>query len=183
MSRWAGYNYVMAPKRYSAYIGASAAVAEDVLYATLLSRLVRFTAEAAAARSVDEARWEQEELRRHGLSALAVCRNSKAVWKRRDIFDSELAQAQETLSGAEFAAANELDTELLKRLDRDLRKLWRVAGYETRSLTHNMKGLFTELESDIAQAADRARSAFVDGIMRAARNKQETFSASPQRIN
>jgi hypothetical protein len=159
----------MTSEHYSAYIGTSVAIAEDVPYAILLRDIVRFTAEAAAARCADDARWEQEELRKKGLSALELYRDGKAVWEERRNFDSELAEARVTGCGADFVAANQLDAALLAHLDRDLRKLWRQAGYDAHALIHNMKRLFSELEADIGASSARARRAFVDEIAKAVR--------------
>jgi hypothetical protein len=160
----------MTSERYSAYIGTSVAIAEDVPYETLVRDIIRFTAEAAAARFADDASWEHEELRKRGLAVIEVCRNGKAVWKERENFDTELAEARRTGCDAHFIAKNQLDTDLLLHLDRDLRKLWRKAGYDSHVLIHNMKWLFSELEADLGASAARARSTFVDEIAEAVRN-------------
>jgi hypothetical protein len=157
----------MASERYSARIGALTAVAEEVPYADLLRNIVRFTLEAAAARSADDARWEQEELRRKGLSTLELSIGGKALWKDAQIFDAEFSAACNVGAAAEFTAENQLDREILARLDRDLRQLWRQAGYDAPCLIHNMKRLFTELEVDMGESAAGARAAFIDEITRA----------------
>jgi hypothetical protein len=157
----------MAADRYTARIGSSLALAEDVPYRVLLRRIVRFTAEAAAARCADDARWEQEELRKRGLSALALSREGKALWSDPGLFESELDEARREGALAAFTALNELDSEARGRLDRDLRHLWREAGYDVPSLIHTMKKLFVELEADINDTTAGARAGFVDEITRA----------------
>jgi hypothetical protein len=154
----------MASERFTARIEPSIILATDVSYATLLDTIVLFTLDAAVARSSDDARWEQETLRKKGLSALELSRNGRAIWNDAQIFESEL---KAECDAAEFLAGNQLDPEVFRRLDRDLRRLWRRAGYEAPSLAHDMKTLFIELEADIRESAAGARSAFVDEIVRA----------------
>ena len=163
-----GYNYgVMGSERFTARIGPSIVVAEDVSYATLLRKIVLFTLDAAVARSSDSSAWEQEELRRKGLAALELSRGGKAIWTDSEIFEAEFSAAGIDGATAEFLADNQLDRRILGRLDRDLRQVWRQAGYEAPCLIHDMKRLFSELEADIGESAAGARGAFVDEIVRA----------------
>lgn len=157
----------MASDRYSARVGPSIVVADDVPYAALLRRIVRFTLEAAVARSADEARWEQDELRKRGLTVLELTHGDKAVWRDATVYDTELVAARNAGAAAEFTSGNRLDQEILARLDRDLRRLWRQAGYDAPCLIHNMKRLFAELEADLGESASGARTAFMDEIVRA----------------
>jgi hypothetical protein len=116
---------------YSVRIGESCSIAEHATYEALLMRLMEFTARAAVAHSIDQNEWEQEELRRKGLSALRIFKNDEAV-------------------------PDERNAALCQKIDRDLRARWRRLGYATPSLHNDMKPLFVELERD---AGDRARDA------------------------
>jgi hypothetical protein len=155
----------MGADRYTAYVGSSLLLAEDVPYAVLLRRIVRFTAEAAVARCADDPRWEHEELRRRGLSVLALSCAGKALWSDPVIFESELNEARREGALTTFTAQNELDATMHERLDRDLRRLWREAGYDVPSLIHTMKELFVQLEADVNDTTAGARARFVDEIV------------------
>jgi hypothetical protein len=150
---------------YSARIGESRLIAENVPYGVLLLRIVEFTVRAALARSVDECEWEHELLRTKGLETLQIFRDGKAVWRDRELFEGELAEAQRERD-SRFEQRNELDSRLYQRLDRDLRLTWRRAGYETPSLQREMKRLFAELESDAAERARGAREGLVIEVLK-----------------
>jgi hypothetical protein len=143
--------------RYSAQIGESCCIAQGETYDTLLTRIVEFSVRAAMARSVDEIEWEQEQLRRRGLSALQIFKNGKAVWEDRPMYDSELAEARREGIDERFQAANEADAGLYRKIDADLCGRWRNLGYATPTLGHDMKRLFAELARDAAERADDAR--------------------------
>ena len=155
----------MASDRYGARIAGSVAIAWDVPYDALLKNVVRFTVEAAAARSADEPRWEHEELRQRGLDALEITRNGKALWCDEEDFRLELEEARREGAGSEFETRNELDEAFCEHLDRDLIRLWQKAGYATPSLLHCMRRLFVELQDDIADSTVGARKAFVEEIV------------------
>jgi hypothetical protein len=152
---------------YSARIGESFCLGEEMSYDALLRNLIEFTVRGAVARSIDEGEWEHEELRRRGLAAIQIVRNGKAVWMDRDTFEAELAEARRELVEARFLAANELDPALCERLDRELRARWRLAGYETPSLLNDMKKLFLELQRDAADRAATARERLVGDVLHA----------------
>src|ERR1700678_3384806 len=143
--------------RYSAQIGESCCIARRETYGTLLTRIVEFSLRAAMARSVDEMEWEQEQLRRRGLSALQIFKNGKAVWEDRPMYESELAEARREGIDERFQAANEADAGLYQKIDDDLCARWRSLGYATPTLGHDMKRLFAELARDAAERADEAR--------------------------
>jgi hypothetical protein len=147
----------MGGDRYSVRMAESYTIAENATYEALLARLVEFTVLAAVARSVDENDWEQEQLRRNGLSALQIFHNGKAAWDDAPSFEAERAEARRVHIAWKFDASNELDCDLYRRLDRDLCARWRSAGYETPSLLYDMKRLFSELEHDASDRADHAR--------------------------
>lgn len=147
----------MSPARYSVRIGEAHCIGVDMPYETLLVRIMEITLRAAVARSEDESEWEQEQVRRKGLCALAVFRNGRAIWDNPQTFADELAEAQREHIQQRFQAENELDPEFYERLDADLRARWRRVGYETPSLRDDMKVLFWELERDAAERAADAR--------------------------
>lgn len=140
--------------RYSIWIGDFCLLA-DGTYNLLLKSIMEFTIRAAIARSIDETEWEHDELCRHGLEALQIFRDGKAVWANQKSFESQLADAA-SHGDETFTQKNVADFELYERLERDLRTRWRSVGYDIPSLRHNMKKLFGELERD---ARDRARAA------------------------
>jgi hypothetical protein len=144
-------------------------IAEGVSYNALLRNIVECTLRAATARVADRATWEQEELRRNGLSAIHIFRNGRAVWTNPALFEKELGEAQREGIDAEFSKKNELDLEICGNLDRDLRAWWCRAGYESGSLERDMKRLFTELERDAGERAADAWECFIgevlDGIL------------------
>jgi hypothetical protein len=157
-----------APARYTARIEQSVSIAEDVEYDRLSARILEVTVRAAMARSQDESEWEHEELRRRGLGVIQIFRNGRAIWTNRDAFEAELAEARRSTCADRFSAGNELDPAFLQELDRDLRRRWRLAGYEVPSLLENMKAVFSELESDANDRAAHARRAFADEILSSA---------------
>jgi hypothetical protein len=153
----------MKAELYSARIGDSRAIAEETTYEELVQRIMEFTVRAALARSIDESEWEHEELRRKGLRVLAILRDGRAVWADADTFNAELREARR-LRDARFERCNELDASLYDRLDGDLRALWRCAGYESPTLLHDMKKLFSELEGEAADRAAQAREGLLSEI-------------------
>jgi hypothetical protein len=152
---------------YSARIGESLCIADDVSYEALLRHIIEFTARAAMARSVDENDWEHEELRRRGLSVLQIFRNGKAVWTDPRGFEAELAEARRERVEQRFNDRNELDPDLYVKLDKTLCKTLCLAGYKVPSLLTNMKKLFVELEQDAADHAAGAREGLVADILKA----------------
>ncbi len=171
MLRFGGYHQNMAanaPARYTARIEESISIAEDVAYERLSAGILEFTVRAAMARSEDESEWEYEELRRRGLGGIQIFRNGKALWTDRDAFEAELAEARRSTCADRFGASNELDPGFLEELDRDLRRRWRLAGYEVPSLLESMKLLFSELESDAQDRIADARRAFAGEIVTSA---------------
>jgi hypothetical protein len=118
---------------------------------------MEFTMRAAIARSADDSDWEHEQLRKHGIDALQVFRNEKAVWDSVPIFNDELAEARRRGAAEAFQAQNTLDPEFYAQLDRDLRGRWCCLGYHAESLRCDMKALFSELEHDATQRAAEAR--------------------------
>jgi hypothetical protein len=159
---------VNAPARYTARMEDSLNIAEDVAYERLSTGIPEFTVRAAIARSEDESEWGHEELRRRGLSGIQIFRNGRAIWTDRDIFEVELAEARRSKCEGRFDERNELDPTFLEDLDRDLRQRWRLAGYEVSSLLGSMKGLFSELESDVKDRIADARQALTDEILASA---------------
>jgi hypothetical protein len=158
---------VKAPARYTARME-SVTIVEDVAYERLLAGILDFTVRAAIARSKDESEWEHEELRRRGLSGIQIFRNGKAIWTDRDIYNEELAEATRSKCEGRFDEGNELDPTFLEELDGNLRKRWRLAGYEVPSLVGSMKALFSELESDARDRSADARQALTDEILASA---------------
>lgn len=151
--------------RYSARIGDSNCIAQDVVYEALVQRIMEFTIRAALARSVDESEWEHEELRRRGLAAIQLFRNGKAVWDEPIAFKTELAEAQREGISERFLAGNELDPALYERIEKDLRGSWRSAGYSIPCLATDMKVLFSELERDVADRAAGAREGLLTELL------------------
>ena len=60
---------------------------------------------------------------------------------------------------------NILNPDLYVRLDCDLRRLWRIAGYKVPSLRCDMKALFRELEEDAVRYAEDARESVLNDVM------------------
>lgn len=152
---------------YSARIGESHCLGEEISLDVLLRTIVELTARGAVARSIDESDWEHEELRRRGLAAIQIFRDGKAVWLDRNTFEAELAEARRERVETRFVAANELDPAFYELLDTELRVRWRLAGYETPCLLHDMKKLFIELERDADDRAANARERLLGDILRA----------------
>jgi hypothetical protein len=140
-------------------------IAEGVNYNALLKNIVEYTLRAATARVADRSTWEQEELRRKGLSGIHIFRNGQAIWTDAALFEKELDEAQREGIEADFKEQNELDLEVRRNLDRDLRQWWRRAGYESGSLVGNMRRLFTELERDASERAAEAWDGFIGEIL------------------
>jgi hypothetical protein len=155
----------MSVDRYTVRIAESYCIVENATYDALLARLVEFTVRAAVARCVDENGWEHEQLRRKGLRALQIFHNGKAAWDDAESFEIERAEACREHIASRFNASNELDSDVYTRLDRDLCALWRTAGYQTPSLLHDMKQLFSEIEHDAADRADDARGALLQELL------------------
>lgn len=155
----------MDPPLYTARIGESHCLVTGVPYDVLVDRIMEFTVRAAVARSVEESRWEDEELRRKGLGAIQLIRDGRAIWADRASFEGELAEARVECVEDRFMVANECDPLLYERLDDDLCSRWEAAGYRTPSLRDNMKKLFTELQRDASDRAADARNGLVDEIM------------------
>jgi hypothetical protein len=153
--------------RYSAQISPSAQIAENVCYQTLLERIFEYTLRSALARANDRHDWEQDQLRRRGLGAIELLHNGRAVWQDRGAFEQFLSDETRTGTIAQFERDNELNAELLERVDRDLRECWRRAGYMVSDLCSDMKKLFAELESEEADRARGADEAFVAEVLRA----------------
>jgi hypothetical protein len=143
---------------YSARIGDSCSLGDDISYDALLAAIVDFTIAAAKARCVDDCDWEHEELRRKGLAALQVFRNGKALWCDSIAWDEEVAEARRERSLEEFEQRNEFDANFYDALNCELLTRWRHAGYAVRSLQHCMRTLFAELERDAAERASEARA-------------------------
>lgn len=155
----------MCSARYSVRIGEACCIGIDLSYEVLLRRIMEFTIRAAIAKSADESDWEHELLRRHGIGALQVFRDGRAVWDSAPIFIDELAEARRERASEPFQAQNELDPEFYARLDRDLRARWCGLGYHAESLRGDMKALFSELEREATQRAANARGRFLADFM------------------
>lgn len=134
-------------------------------YEALLLGVMAFVARAAVAWAADESDWEQEQVRRNGLSALKLCRDGKALWDDAQTFADELAEACVEGVLPRFRAQNELDRAFFERLDQDLRARWRGLGYEAPSLRDDMKPLFLELQRDVADATLHARECVLAGLL------------------
>lgn len=128
---------------------------------------MELTMRAAIAKSADESDWEHEQLRKHGIGALQVFRNGKAVWDNVSIYNDELVEARREGVAELFQARNELDPEFYARLDCDLRTRWRHLGYHADSLRSDMKALCSELEGEAAQRAANARRRFFTDFLSA----------------
>jgi len=159
MSRGAG------TARYSARIGDSVTIADEVSYETLLARIVEFTLRAAVERAADRSAWEHDEFRRLGLGALQIVRDGRAIWTSAANYERELKEARREGIEATFTSRNALDLALSDQLDGDLVALWRRAGYAVPSLATCMKKLFNELEADEADRATEASERFVQEVL------------------
>jgi hypothetical protein len=135
-------------------------------YDTLLEQIAEYTLRAAFAHAVDQHDWEQEELRRKGLRALELFHNGRAVWRDRVAFEESLAEGTRSGNPDRFDEGNELDPELVERIDRDLLERWRLAGYLVPSLSLDMKRLFAELEADAADCAREAREELMSNLLK-----------------
>ncbi len=140
-------------------------IAEGVSYNALLRNIVEYTLRAATARVADRSTWEQEELKRKGLSAIHIFRNGRAIWTDPALFEKELGEARREGIDAEFSKKNELDLAICRNLDRDLQEWWRRAGYESGCLLRNMRRLFTELERDASERVAEAWDGFIGEIL------------------
>jgi hypothetical protein len=161
----------MGSAHYSVRIGEGHSIGVRMSYPALLACLVEFTLRAAIARSADESCWEHEELRRHGLAAVQVFRNARAVWDDPHTFNEEINEARRTRAALRFRASNELDPGFFERLDCDLRAQWRRMGYESPSMRTTMKALFGELERDVATRTEAAREDMLVDLLRALQEK------------
>jgi len=126
---------------------------------------MEFTVRAAMARSRDDADWEQDELRRSGLACLQLFRNGKAIWSDPEAYRTELDEAIREHVEERFKERNDLDPELNRRLDRDVRERWRSVGYNAPSVMLCMKELFNELERDLADRANRAMERLLNDVL------------------
>jgi hypothetical protein len=151
--------------RYSARIGESYCLGEELPYDALVRRIVEFTVRAAVARALDESAWEQEEIRRNGLAAVQLARNGKALWADEGSFEIELAEAKREHVETRFKERNACDASVYERLDRDVRASWRAVGYETPSLRNDMKKLFLELQRDASDRTARALESLVAEVV------------------
>jgi hypothetical protein len=156
----------MGTARFTARIG-SFDLARDVSYELLVKCLLEHTVRAAMARVADESVWEYDELRRKGLDVVEIVRDGRALWNDAACFEAEALACEAAGDEIRFHARNELDPPFFARLDADLRKRWKRAGYETPCLRHGMKRLFTELEADAAERAAAARERLIDEIVAA----------------
>ncbi len=152
------------PARYWVRIGESYSLGEEIDYNALVARILEFTVRAALARSIDEADWEHDVLRRRGLMALQIVRNGRAIWADGTTFEEDLAEARRELD-SRFEERNELDPTLYDALNRDLRERWRRLGYEIPCLLRDMKKLFRQLETDATERAARTREGFLNELM------------------
>jgi hypothetical protein len=157
----------MAPDRYTVRIAGSTALIVDASYETLITSIIKATLEAAVARVSDTSTWEQEELRRHGLSVLEIARNGRAVWISPADFQAEAAEARRNGSAQEFDAGNELDPAFVGQVDADVRTRWKRAGYDTPSLRSDMRILFSEIEADARTRESKAITELVVEIVAA----------------
>jgi hypothetical protein len=153
--------------RYSAQISPSAHIAENVSYETLLERILEYTLRSALARANDRHDWEQDQLRCRGLRVIELFHNGRAVWQDRAAFEEFLSDETRTGTIVQFERDNEVNVELLERVERDLRERWRCAGYMVSDLCSDMKKLFAELEADGADRERGATEAFVAEVLRA----------------
>lgn len=151
---------------YSARIWPSARIVADVEYEVLIERIAEFTLRGAFSRITDEQNWEHEELRLKGLAALELFHNARAVWTDPIGFEEALAEAYD----GTFHEANELDVDLLERIDRDLQSRWRRAGYPVLTLATDMKKLFARLETAAGDCSRNARERLLDELLQAAAN-------------
>lgn len=151
---------------YSARVGESYFFADNVGFEELVNCFVEFTARAAMARSADACDWEDDELRRSGLRAVQIFCGGKAVWADARAFEGELREARREGIEERFTRTNAAGPELYERLDLSLIDRWRRAGYDTPSLTGNMKALFDELGREATERAESAREALVGEILR-----------------
>lgn len=152
--------------RYSARIGESHCIADDVTYDMLLNRIMEFTIRAALARCVDECDWEHDELRRRGIGAVQLFRDGKAIWSDFAAFERELTEARREQIEERFLRSNDADPALYQRLDEDLRARWRSLGYHSPSLAKDMKKILTELERDALERAEVARESLVAELLK-----------------
>lgn len=151
--------------RFTARIEGSVLIAQDVPYPVLVGNIVRYTVEAAVARSSDASLWQHEQLRRKGLAVIACARNAKAIWTDAAAFSLELNEARREGAVERFESTNELNPDFYVRLDVDVCERWRRAGYDVSDLTRDMRVLFAELERDAADRAADAKNDLIDEIL------------------
>jgi hypothetical protein len=132
---------------YSAWIAQSVSIARDASYAVLLKCIDEFTIRAAISRTIDQSRWEHDELRRAGLGAIEFFRDGRALWRDPQTYEESLQEARRKRVMARFTSTNELDPAFMERVDAELRERWRARGYLVPSLADDMKTLFAELEA------------------------------------
>jgi len=151
---------------YTVRIGERDCFARAVTYDDMLRRIVERTLHAALARSIDAGDWEDEQLRRQGLESLQIYEGTRAIWSDRALYEHELAASRTLNADDSFVKENMVDPDLYDRLDRDLRRLWRTAGYTVTSLRNSMKPLFHEIEKDTNRYAEHARESVATDVMR-----------------
>ena len=162
--------------RYSARISPSACIAEDVDYEDLLERLAAYALRAAFARVADENDWEQEELRRKGLGAVELYHNGRAVWLDPVSFGQ--CRSEDAGAGTRFDSRNELDPDLVERLDGDLRSRWRACGYSIPSVACDMKILFAQLGEDATECSREARKKLLEELLHPEGSRKKRLVAS-----
>jgi hypothetical protein len=160
--------------QYTARIAPSAQVAEGASYEALLDAICEYTVRAAFAHANDQHGWEQDELRRKGLSAIELFHNGKAVWLDAASFGECLSDETSHGTVVQFERTNEMNLELSERIERDLVERWRLAGYTVVNLRCDMKKLFEELEADAHDCDRQAREAFIVDILRTGANARRS---------
>lgn len=150
---------------YTAWIGQSACIAEDVPYDALLAKIDEFTIRAAISRTIDRHGWEQDELRRAGLMAFELFHNGKAVWRDAASYEESLREARRERVAQRFTGSNELNPALIDRLDADLQQRWRKRGFLVNSLSSDMRPLFAELEEAVRGSILGALEGLVDELL------------------
>ncbi|HKU82220.1 MAG TPA: hypothetical protein VJP76_08630 [Candidatus Tumulicola sp.] len=150
---------------YTAWIGQSACIAENVSYDNLLAKIDEFTVRAAISRTIDRHGWEQDELRRAGLTAFELFHNGKAVWRDPDSYEESLREARRERVAQRFTSSNELNPRLIERLDADLQLRWRMRGFLVSSLCSDMRPLFAELEETVRGSILGTLEGLVDELL------------------
>ncbi|HEX4014924.1 MAG TPA: hypothetical protein VHX17_13695 [Candidatus Cybelea sp.] len=142
------------PERYSARIGAMG-VAAGVPYDELVGRILELVLRAAIAVAADQFEWEDEELRRDGLMAIEFFHGGRALWWDAACFGAERPDPEQ----------NELDPHFFERLDLDLRRRLKRAGYGVPPLLACSKALYAEIAADVADRCAGARESLLIEIL------------------